>query len=875
MGHKTAEQKHREKPSESQQQPQQAWPLHPEHRDREKPASFTKEDVERAIGVLHRAETRPLGIEQLHGFLMRDTRRFANVLWELSGNSPRKFAQSLYIMRDLLKTASGDSELGRKSEKVLLKLYSVESRMRHVTKEERVYLALAGTKDCCADADAVRARVHAAVHSEPRAPLKVLVFLDPSTEAGATASLPFFLQMMSRANYDFDVRFIIDDLGISYAKGQAEEFKSAFLSMEKFVRRKHSPHFSISKASNMMRSVMKGVDTKNMQSRNDLRSCFLERLSKANGNAILATNLPPELGIVQGSLPVIFLQKSALSVQDTRDKILAGIAMLPDAERRRGGVHALLNLVTLNPVVFQAAWLAASKDSAERRTKLAMVRDAAESFSKGSETRAAAKELYRSIAATERALARERAREIYRELASRQFRGAWPLNKKELLIRIRKAVATGEPLAFTVFWGGYKESNSGVADRFDRAALLRLKAWLGSIGHPVNVAIIFCDLHATALNGKTARESKQYRESLAEMMRANEIGMRMASLSSIHKRWRRKFAGPARIASLRKKAAKRLKAVDTAPLREMAEKHSDLVRRGKKSPAQVVCKYFEMRFEDEVAAEEMFPNSISVYMGGGMARFKFHPERPVAIFAAVERGLDDPPWFLDASAGPATVGGQAVDRNILGAEKLLRALRLDASAGRLGSRNSRIKARVLKACGLLQEAGLPARSAVGAALLYICGDVASRYVIERAIAEIREKNAGDPLSRMDVMMSALKSAMEPSEPGPADSIPYPIRIALMDAASSLSTEGLAEPMPSLSLRFKNEQWVKLFYEMKDGRPIDYDMTKNRISEKTQNLSMGDCIERVKERNILAELAFLGGAAEPGLQEKRIQPTRHA
>jgi len=183
-----------------------------------------------------------------------------------------------------------------------------------------------------------------------------------------------------------------------------------------------------------------------------------------------------------------------------------------------------------------------------------------------------------------------------RLLTRREIRRSQPFAPEELERRL--GLGRKSPVVFYGFWGGNKESESGLADSFDESALARLAGTVSDLPQkglkkPI-VKLVFADTNAKEINGISEERVSAYLNGIRSL--ALRHGFRVVTLSSLKKRreWKRLeevFGWQA------KEEAEKLWRNEQfrRGLTSRAEKHSETVKRGEASAEEVGRRYLQMR----------------------------------------------------------------------------------------------------------------------------------------------------------------------------------------------------------------------------------------------------------------------------------------
>jgi len=885
--------------------------LHPAERERRgskgADAKSAADAVESALAMIQRTDTRAGGLEAMQK-AAGDAESLANALWRISGESQRKFSHTVKLLKNIAKEMESD-ELYKRA----------DAAEALVLKTRRIQRILC--ERSCSDPDTVRQRVYDSILA--RKPLDLVVVVEPPLKgepAQQSEQLISLMKMLHQLDYAFNAKFVFDDVG-PRAAVQPELSRQAYRVLSRFIMRKHNPSLSFpvkasdvlsrhqmpqegaaaqggrppGAAPNVRYKAIKGIGEKHTDSVVMRRDLF-RKLRAEHQGAVFITNAPPELAFAEAGLPMLTLHGRSLPRNKLAGDLRVALALAQVKETRESGMNALLNIAMTNPGAFPEILRMVSPQRKARSAYIDMVGIQMRTARPDSREWLIAQELSNCLKDAETEI---QTSEAYAALVRREYRNAFPLQARELRRRVKASVAKGSPTRLKVLVGGYKESRSGRADQFDLIALQRLKKWADSISHPAELSIIFCDVHATVLNGKRKGATDRYYESLVEMISANKLGIEVVRLSELYEKWRKDPLLAQQLAQAEASAVELVKSANLRPFESMARKHSDLVRTGKRKTLSVVANYLRIRGVDDAMLELEYPGSISVSVGGNPARESAFAKgkRPTVFFSAI-RGVSDPWWFLDAGAGPdspSTIfahsgpGGPVIeavlDRALMNAEKLLRRVSLDVSADQeMFHRTGSIR-RMREACSLMQERLQPMtqREIFSAAILYVCGDAALKGAVERVFAVLEKKQ---PQDREEAIRLAQVTLDEHLKRGPPGSLSFffhigPSRAELAEVlASGSDTESIHSAGVSALSLFRSVAQEKIERRLK-AIPAGqvsadfYARMKEELVREAANPPFAECVNTARVRNVLAELLILQAGSLKNLRYSEIAGPRSA
>src|SRR3989344_4286440 len=122
----------------------------------------------------------------------------------------------------------------------------------------------------------------------------------------------------------------------------------------------------------------------------------------------------------------------------------------------------------------------------------------------------------------------------FQESTKRSVRRAQPLKPEELVSYLASCMLSRKKPLLYCFWGGHKETDEGIADSADAAALQNLRELVDSMAQrglkkPV-VRLIFSDVHSAEFNGIPQKRIDAYYQGIRSL--ARQHGFQVVRLSS-------------------------------------------------------------------------------------------------------------------------------------------------------------------------------------------------------------------------------------------------------------------------------------------------------------------------------------------------------
>ncbi len=124
------------------------------------------------------------------------------------------------------------------------------------------------------------------------------------------------------------------------------------------------------------------------------------------------------------------------------------------------------------------------------------------------------------------------AKQVCHSLSSPRFSRVLPTKSGEIEGSIRESLLNNTTLRFTGLWGGSKEGIAGdEADKKSLGFIAEMQSELRKNALPVQVSLLFCDVHHILVNGRSPAETRQYYSVLSPLVR--ERGLSLTRLSEL------------------------------------------------------------------------------------------------------------------------------------------------------------------------------------------------------------------------------------------------------------------------------------------------------------------------------------------------------
>jgi len=251
---------------------------------------------------------------------------------------------------------------------------------------------------------------------------------------------------------------------------------------------------------------------------------------------------------------------------------------------------------------------------------------------------------------------------VYGILTGSKIRRAFPLPEDAVEIKknIKKCIQEGKPIELVGFWGGYKESKSGRADKADKFAISRLKETvdkLKDIGVDSKVIFYFADIYAISkLVGRSTKlyiKMTDYFDDIEKMTKEN--GFEIIHLSkSIYGLSADEINRIGEIPyeklfreEIIEQANRIWKNVDTKTrevVLDAAKKHTTEIGEGEKdledaALGYIGCKLFENEWLNEIHKDGIF------FSYGNPLLVPFCPAKTIFWYSFGR--LSNPPWYTE------------------------------------------------------------------------------------------------------------------------------------------------------------------------------------------------------------------------------------
>jgi len=236
------------------------------------------------------------------------------------------------------------------------------------------------------------------------------------------------------------------------------------------------------------------------------------------------------------------------------------------------------------------------------------------------------------------------------ESTRRERRRAHPIKPEALVSYLADCMLNRKRPLLYGFWGGHKESESGIADSFDKQAMGNLKSMVdsmtqGGLKRP-EVKLIFADAHSRDFNGIPQDEIDRYYRSVHSL--ARQHGFKVVRLSRLYKTrsWGKYSAQVTRDSKpLADAVLADGESMDV--LLKSAAKHSKLVESGAKTPEAVVGAYVRNRIVEGRMLPLLFNGIHWSYSDPRIPELL--PDHPTLFIHSLKRGDSRVPWFVEGA----------------------------------------------------------------------------------------------------------------------------------------------------------------------------------------------------------------------------------
>ena len=236
------------------------------------------------------------------------------------------------------------------------------------------------------------------------------------------------------------------------------------------------------------------------------------------------------------------------------------------------------------------------------------------------------------------------------ESTRRERRRAHPIKPEALVSYLADCMLNRKRPLLYGFWGGHKESESGIADSFDKQAMGNLKSMVdsmtqGGLKRP-EVKLIFADAHSRDFNGIPQEEIDRYYRSVHSL--ARQHGFKVVRLSRLYKTrsWGKYSAQVTRDSKpLADAVLADGESMDV--LLKSAAKHSKLVESGAKTPEAVVGAYVRNRIVEGRMLPLLFNGIHWSYSDPRIPELL--PDHPTLFIHSLKRGDSRVPWFVEGA----------------------------------------------------------------------------------------------------------------------------------------------------------------------------------------------------------------------------------
>ncbi len=241
------------------------------------------------------------------------------------------------------------------------------------------------------------------------------------------------------------------------------------------------------------------------------------------------------------------------------------------------------------------------------------------------------------------------AKQVYRILTSNRFSRMVPTKPAEIEGCIRESLLNNAPLRLMGLWGGSKEGIAGdEADKRSLDFIAEMQSELRKHALPVQVSLLFCDVHHVLVNGRSLAETEQYYSVLASL--AQERSLSLIKLSDL--------LGTANLNDYTDKGS-RIKTSTVInnqaafrELNEAARKHSNFVKNGICSE-EIARIYVEVEIYFLQKISGLNPNQIFFSFSNPTIQQPIAEaaEVPMLYLHSSGKGHHNCPWYNSPAAG--------------------------------------------------------------------------------------------------------------------------------------------------------------------------------------------------------------------------------
>jgi len=280
-----------------------------------------------------------------------------------------------------------------------------------------------------------------------------------------------------------------------------------------------------------------------------------------------------------------------------------------------------------------------------------------------------AERLRHSFKLAEDRIAQMTATDILQVFMQKRYHKDSPINEDGIIRNFTEKIMNGKPLEFIFFWGAFKESQAGVADAFDHAALKTLYGLHKKISkiytpppdsngkQKVNkITIIFTDAFAENINGKDKKAIEQYYRSLKSVINSmcmfGESPFELKRISTLYPVWAKSGGQKSGFEEFVKAAAQASARINSNPdifarFITMAQKHSTLVANKQMSAVESAKIYLAIRTWEN---QNLPTSSIIISLGENVTE-RIFSDSPTLFIFPYKSGMQTP-WFSDAKNPP-------------------------------------------------------------------------------------------------------------------------------------------------------------------------------------------------------------------------------
>ena len=679
----------------------------------------------------------------IKGLYYESSDKFFEAACAISNSSVRAFKEKYLMLFSRLEGFANSTGLADDYKEVKELLEGVKERMELQATSNRLFNSIFRTrKGLSLNEDELRRRIEAAVKSE--SPIEIIAFwkpqLDPATKnySPNKDELLWLVTSLKESGFPFKLTILIQD--INPAGEENGSLKNAVAEIERFARsccddrirvvfasaQRLGPAEHVRADARMLSSIEEEITKTTRIPKEEVERLarayirqmqrIIEEVGMAHRNAVYVTTAPKEHAPLYSGLPISFIEaRHPPTPKEMQENVWRLLNELRDITNRAKAADELVLLFEAYPDTFAQALRTmppiSEKHFEEVGTEAKKEREKIEGTTSIS-TAEKRREMFgplldmmprlkRIFVLAEERIAQMTAEDVLQIFMQKQYYKDEPLYRERLIRIIADRVAKGEPLEFIFFWGAFKESESGLADTFDHAALKTLRTLLDEVskiyspapdkdGKPRHnkIRIIFTDAFAENVNGKDREAIERYYESLMNMLKGFDLFgdvFKVERLSALYSNWVDEKDPRIWLKRMVEAAVQSSAMINSHPeifssFVRMARKHSDLVRRKQMSAANSAAIYLTVRTWE---SSNLSAGAQPMVISPGEAATERMFSRIPTVFVILDRRTAQVPWFADEKNPPPRTASESGPTERMPHEiDVLRSINLHASRAR-------------------------------------------------------------------------------------------------------------------------------------------------------------------------------------------------